>query len=628
VSPELASDTMIDGRYRVIRRLGSGGMADVYCAVDEQLGREVALKLLYPRFAQDQEFVERFRREASSAAGLAHQNVVSVYDRGEWDGTYYIAMEYLEGRSLKTLVAEEGALHPVRAIDLVAQILAAARFAHARGIIHRDLKPQNVIVAADDAVTVTDFGIARAGASDMTETGSIMGTAQYLSPEQAQGHAVSGASDVYSIGIVLYELLTGTVPFDGPTAVTIALKQVSEAPWPPSAINPEVSSELDSVVLCALAKDPSHRYPDADAFLSALQSARAGLLDGAGASTAQFAALPVAADAYAPYDPLGPAPERRRRWWPWLLGALLVAALVAAAILIPGAGGGHQVPNLAGQPAASATTVLTRDGFRVLRRPTPSSTVATGLVISTEPPAGAQLARGATVTLLVSTGPATATVPNVALLGRQQATRELRQAGFSAVAQRAPSDTVARDHVISTTPAALARVPVGSQVTLEISTGPGLVTVAGVTGQTLATATATLQSAGFMVATMSQVSGQAPGTVLDQSPAAGASLPRGATVTLTVAKASDLVTVPDVTNRSDAAAVNALSAAGLTPKVVMRAVSDPARDGRVVKQSPSAGQKVAKGSTVTITLGRLKSSSTPTAPGQTTPTPTPTTPGP
>src|SRR5580704_4331343 len=204
----LGPGTIVDDRYRIVSRLGAGGMADVFLVEDEQLGRKVALKLLYQRFAEDPGFVERFRREAQAAAGLQHPNVVSVYDRGSFDGTYYIAMEYLPGRSLKQLIRQEAPLDPVRAIDIAIQILKAARFAHRRGVIHRDLKPHNVIVDDADNAKVTDFGIARAGASDMTETGSIMGTAQYLSPEQAQGHAVSASSDLYSVGVVLYEMPT------------------------------------------------------------------------------------------------------------------------------------------------------------------------------------------------------------------------------------------------------------------------------------------------------------------------------------------------------------------------------------------------------------------------------------
>src|SRR5215218_8971872 len=274
--PAIAPDTLVDGRYRIIRRLGSGGMADVYSAEDTQLGREVALKLLYRRFAEDAEFVERFRREASSAAGLQHPNVVQVFDRGEWDGTYYIAMEYLTGRNLKQVVRDHGALEPALAVDLTIQILKAARFAHRRGIVHRDIKPHNVIVDDEGRAKVTDFGIARAGASDMTETGSIMGTAQYLSPEQAQGHPVDARSDLYATGIVLYELLTGTLPFDADSPVTIALKQVSEDPLPPRQRNPAVPPALDAVVLRALQKDPADRYQDADQFIAALEAAMTG----------------------------------------------------------------------------------------------------------------------------------------------------------------------------------------------------------------------------------------------------------------------------------------------------------------------------------------------------------------
>src|SRR3712207_3949302 len=235
-------------------------MADVYCAEDLQLGRRVALKLLYDRFAEDGEFVERFRREASSAAGLQHPNVVGVFDRGEWDGTYYIAMEYLPGRSLKQLVRDHGALEPALAVSIVLQILKAARFAHRRGVVHRDIKPHNVIVDDEGRAKVTDFGIARAGASDMTQTGSIMGTAQYLSPEQAQGQAVTPRSDLYSIGVILYELLTGRVPFTGDSAVTIALKQVSEPPLPPRQLVPSIPPELEAIVLRALEKDPARRF--------------------------------------------------------------------------------------------------------------------------------------------------------------------------------------------------------------------------------------------------------------------------------------------------------------------------------------------------------------------------------
>src|SRR5436305_2423237 len=264
-------------------------MADVYCAHDEHLGRDVAIKLLHRRFAQDQEFVERFRREASAAVGIQHPNVVGVFDRGEYDGTYYIAMEYLRGRTLKDVIAQDAPLDQERALDIAVQILRAAGFAHRRGIVHRDFKPQNVIVDEEDRVKVTDFGIARAGASEITETGSIMGTAQYLSPEQAQGTAAESTSDLYSIGVMLYEMLAGTLPFTGDSAVAVALRHLTEPPPPLRQFRPDIHPELDAVVMRALAKDPRERFQDADSFSAALEHVRPQLhAYQPGPDTAQF----------------------------------------------------------------------------------------------------------------------------------------------------------------------------------------------------------------------------------------------------------------------------------------------------------------------------------------------------
>ena len=233
--PDPLIDTLFDNRYRIVGKLGAGGMANVYLAEDQELGRRVAIKILNDRHAGDQQFIDRFRREAQNAAGLSHRNIVSIYDRGEAEGTYYIAMEYVEGRTLKELIVTRGP-SPIRiAIEYTRQILSALRFAHRNGIIHRDIKPHNVIVDAEGHVRVMDFGIARAGASQMTETGSIIGTAQYLSPEQARGAPVDQTSDIYSTGIVLYELLTGTTPFTGDTPVEITMKHLSRTPEPPSA---------------------------------------------------------------------------------------------------------------------------------------------------------------------------------------------------------------------------------------------------------------------------------------------------------------------------------------------------------------------------------------------------------
>jgi eukaryotic-like serine/threonine-protein kinase len=650
-------ETIIDGRYRVISRLGSGGMADVYLAEDQLLGRQLAVKLLHHHFAEDQEFVERFRREASSAAGLSHPNIVAIFDRGEWNGTYYIAMEYVAGRSLKTVVREQGALDPAAAIDIVTQVLRAARFAHKRGVIHRDLKPHNVILDEEGRARVTDFGIAKAGASDMTLTGSIMGTAQYLSPEQAQGHTVSGRSDLYAVGIILYELLTGSVPFDGETAVAIAFKQVSAEPRPPSELQPGVSAALDAVVLRALAKDPARRFADADEFIAALAQARAALPISAGtafagaiAGTALAAGEPYAAapgagpGAAAPFpesgalllppadgrgDENGRPPEDadgRRRWLLWGSGLLLVAALVVLGLLLASSHGKVTVPSVVGQTEAVALARLRTANLDPVASSTASSTVTSGVVVSATPASGSEVGKGSRVSILVSAGPGTAALPAVEGLTAAAAESKLRKAGFKPSTQEQSSAKVAQGHVISTDPSAGIVVQVGSPVTVSVSSGPAQVHVPDVTGQTQKAAEATLTTAGLAVGAITlQVSAsQAPETVLSQSPAAPATLPDGGKVNLVVAQAPKEVAVPGVAGKTEVAATAALENAGFTVKTVTEPTSEPARVGHVLKQSPSTGAKARKGATVTIWIG-MATETTPTTPTTTTTPPTTTT---
>src|ERR687884_1086775 len=323
-------DTLFDGRYKIVRKLGAGGMANVYLAEDQELGRRVAIKILDDRHAGDDQFVERFRREAKNAAGLSHPNIVSIYDRGEAEGTYYISMEYLDGRSLKELILARGPAPVPVAIDYARQVLAALRVAHRQGLVHRDIKPHNMLVDGEGRLKVTDFGIARSGPSQMTEEGSIIGTAQYLSPEQAQGAPVTPSSDLYSVGIVLYELLTGTVPFAGETPVELAMKHLSKTPDPPSRIRPEVPRDLDFVVMRALGKNPSERYQSADEMDADLARVARGVSvspETEEAATAIIARPITAATIVKP--PVGPPPpvyydydepvERRRPVWPWLL---------------------------------------------------------------------------------------------------------------------------------------------------------------------------------------------------------------------------------------------------------------------------------------------------------------------
>jgi serine/threonine-protein kinase len=647
---EFNSGTLVDGRYRITSRLGSGGMADVYCAEDEQLGRRIALKLLHRRFAQDPGFVERFRREAQAAAGLQHPNIVSVYDRGSYEDTYYIAMEYLPGRTLKQLIRSEAPLDPVRAIAITTQILQAARFAHRHGVIHRDLKPHNVIVDESDHAKVTDFGIARAGASDMTETGSIMGTAQYLSPEQAQGHAVSASSDLYSIAVVLYELLTGRVPFDAESAVTIALKHVSETPTAPTVLNPAIPPELAQIVMWGLNKNPADRPQDADQFIAALEQAKAAIQAGSrGERTAAMTALAgvgaykaaaTTATAVAPHrtdvvvgdgnggPPLVEEPEpydyeRRPSRWPWLallLVLLVIGGGVAAYLLTRPVK--EVVPGVVGDTLQTASTILQNDGFSVntINVPDPHPS---GTVIRQSPQAGIKADQGSTVTLTVSSGPGNTVVPGVEDLPLREAKRQLLSAHLK-IGQivKQPDGTVPAGRVITTQPGPGTPEPAGTQVEIVVSTGKPKTAVPDVTNLSVDTATAQLRSNGFSVKTVKQISTTvSPNTVISQNPPGNTLEPAGFTVTLTVATAPTTAKVPNVVGQSPASAGQTLGAAGFSVAQKTKVVTDPAKNGLVIAESPPANSTQKKGQTVTITVGQFQAtSSTSTATTSTTST--------
>ena len=647
--PEVAPNTLIDGRYRVISRLGTGGMADVFLAQDQQLGRQVAVKLLHRRFAEDPGFVERFRREAQAAAGLQHPNVVSVYDRGSFDGTYYIAMEYLPGRSLKQVIREEAPLDPIRAIDITIQILKAARFAHRRGVIHRDLKPHNVIVDDSGHAKVTDFGIARAGASDMTETGSIMGTAQYLSPEQAQGHPVSAGSDLYSVGVVLYELLTGRVPFDGEAAVTIALKHVSESPPPPRSINPAIPPELEQVVLWSMNKDPSDRPADAGQLITALEQCRAILSGGGGQHTASMAAvafagmgpdpLPVAAGVVPEvsptvyHQPTGngtgsfispPVDDRRRGPRPWLwalLAALLLAGAGVAAYLLTRPTK-DVVPAVINESVNNATAQVQNAGFSVniLEE---ASTHTPGIVFHQDPQPGTKADSGTTVTLTVSQGLGNMVVPSVVGLTRAAAVRAIKAQNLKVRFDTESSNTVPTGDATRTDPGAGTPLPVGSPVTLFISSGKAQASVPDVRGQTQSSATNTLQKLGFSVTTSSQTSkSDTPGTVITQTPDGNTTAAPGSTVKLVIATAPTTASVPGVQGETAGAASGTLTAAGFRVIQQTRDVSKANQDGLVISQRPGGGTNAKTNSTVTIVVGHYTPPNTTTKSTTTTPTTT------
>jgi eukaryotic-like serine/threonine-protein kinase len=597
------SGTVVDERYRLDRKIGSGGMADVWLAEDTELDRSVAIKILHDRFAQDKEFVQRFQREAQAAAGLQHPNVVGIFDRGAFDGTYFIAMEYVEGPSLKDLV--KGGMTPKDAIDFTRQILTAARFAHRKGIVHRDLKPQNVLIDDEGRARVADFGIARAGeTSDITATGSVMGTAQYISPEQAQGKPTTPRSDIYSIGVILYEELTGRVPFEGDSAVAVALKQVSEAPRRPSAINPNVPPALDAVVMRALAKDPDARFKDADAFLRALDAAEKAPDTPRAEDTAAYAAVSPSGETELPVEEEYYEEVRERRRWRWLVVALLaagVAALVAFALTRPS----HiAVPDVTGENVDEATRILDDRGFDVALRPVPSA-APRNQVVEQDPIAtnlsGDKAEEGSTVTLSVSSGPAIVAVPDVTGLTEEVARKRLETAGFPVTVQQQFSKTVPRGEAIGTEPAAGTQFSTGQPVTLLISRGVNTVTVPDVVGLDDQAALAALSDAGLSGTLVQRDSTEPEGEVLSQSPAAGKRVSRGSQVTIFASTGA--ITVPDVVGQTRKAAVTALKRAGFVVAVTEEETTDASEIGVVITEFPPAGSRGQRGDTVTISVG-------------------------
>jgi beta-lactam-binding protein with PASTA domain/tRNA A-37 threonylcarbamoyl transferase component Bud32 len=623
-------DTLFDGRYRILRRIGSGGMADVYLAEDEVLGRRVAIKILNERHARDEQFIERFRREAQSAASLSHPNVVAIYDRGQAESTYYIAMELLDGRNLKELVVARGPAPPRIVVDYTRQILAALAYSHRHGIVHRDIKPHNVVVDGDGRVKVTDFGIARGGASQMTEVGSIVGTAQYLSPEQARGEPVDPRSDLYSLGIVMYELLTGSAPFTGDSPVEIAMKHLSTTPPPPSEKREGVPPELDLVVMRALAKDPDARYASAEEMDADLERIQQGL--GVSRRTTEAATAIIAAPTAMPTMVTGPAQPRaaeggyatpppvyydyeeeprRRPIWPWLLPILLLLAALGLGVVV------YQqiqdqlaetkpiaVPNVVGIRQLLAEQQLEARGIQYQLVEEPSTEQPKGYVFDQDPDAGKRISKETDVVkVFVSTGPPTTEVPDVRGRSRDDAVAALTAAKLKANVVKINSDKP-QDSVIAQSPKPGEEVEEGSVVRINVSAGPKPIAVPSVVGQPFESASSQLQAAGFAVARRDADSNQPAGTVIDQSPAGNETAAKGATVTLTVSKGPPTSAVPDVTSLDRDTAISTLQGSGFKARPTREDTTDPSLDGVVLSQSPAAGTQAKPGSTVTIAVGR------------------------
>src|SRR5664280_98260 len=632
--PDPLIGALFDGRYKIIKKLGTGGMATVYLAEDQELGRRIAIKILNSKHAADQQFVERFRREASSAAGLSHPNIVQIYDRGNAEGTYYIAMELIDGRSLKELVIQRGPSPILVAVNYGRQILAALRFAHRNGVVHRDIKPHNVLVDDEGRIKVTDFGIARAGASEMTEVGSIIGTAQYLSPEQARGAPVDDRSDLYSVGVLLYELLTGEAPYSGDTPVEIAMKHLSAIPEPPSVKRPEIPPALDAVVLRALAKDPDDRYQSAaemDADLSAISKgleisdvttdAATTVLAGAGLSApTMISKAPTRVTAPirsgAPVPPAAPPgyydlqdATVRRPIWPWLL-ALALAIAVGVAFWIVyrqlSESSPVPVPSVIGLTKEAAKAKISRAGLVPRVNYKTSIKYKSGDVSQQDPTGGERLAPNSTVRIWVSTGTGNIRVISVISMDQYKAIAALSKSGFQVAPKPAYSDTAPIGTVFNQDPLGSVKAKAGSTVTIWVSKGPAPIPVPNVVGSLYNTVYHPLIDAGFKINKQEVASDQPKGTILVQDPTSAApKQPPGTTITLQVSQGPQLVPVPSVVNSLAATAEATLTAAGFSYDPVPQDTPNAGEDGIVLKQTPEGNKQAAPGSTVTIYVGNF-----------------------
>jgi len=593
---------VFNSRYRLIEKLGSGGMADVYLADDLLLNREVAVKVLHAQYASDPAFIQRFRQEAQSAANLNHPNIVNIYDWGNEGDLYYIVMEYVEGRDLKEILRSEGRLLPERAAEIAAEVCAALQFAHRSNLVHRDIKPHNIFITNLGQVKVMDFGIAREGSGGgITQTGMVMGTPQYISPEQAQGLAVDGRSDIYSLGVVLYEMLTGQVPFDDPNPVTITYKQVREDPTPPSVIDPEIPATLEAIVMKAMSKNPANRFQNA-------QEMKADLLR-------FLEGMPVSATPVLPEATLAgaavaaPAGGSARRW-PWIAAAVAAVLIVTGIILALVLGGGEgnvEVPNLQGMNEQQAASTLEGLGLqlgRVEDQYIEEESEEAGIVISQDPEWGTMLAKGEKVNLTVTRE---LRMPEVTGLARAEAENSLKEIGISVIEiQNVPVDDEEDiGMILSQEPPGGQLISPSTSVKLEVGVEQKKVAVPDVVGDTQESAETTLAEAGFQVSVTEEASSEvAEGRVIRQSPLANQKALEGSTVTIWVSTGPSVVEVPDVRTELEEDAKDLLTDAGLNYTVIYQDTTDPAEQGVVLDQVPLPGAMVDIGYNVRIFVGR------------------------
>lgn len=550
-----------NNRYKLTERVGLGGMAEVYRAEDNVLGRTVAVKVMLPQYAADPTFTKRFRQEAASAANLQSPYIVSIYDWGLDGETYYIVMEFLRGTDLKTAIKERGAINQRKAAEIGSQVAQALSVAHAGGIIHRDIKPQNIMIQPDGNIKVMDFGIARAGDAGLSQTATVLGTAHYVSPEQAQGKELTGASDIYSLGVVLYEATTGKLPFDGQDAVSVAVKQVNELPAPPSTINPNIDPALEAIIMKAMEKDPERRFKDASEMRHILNDYLAGrpvnLGDDISGLKTQVMGGVAPVNGTAVMNPVGGAngdagrtavnkayaadandegkkKSKRNVVIGVVIALLAVIGIVAAAMALGGNQEMVNVPDVSNKPIAEARSELQAAGFTIgTETEVYNPDVETGNVVSTDPAAGVQAAKGSSVNITISKGTEQVTVPDLRGMSADEAQRVLASYGLNGQqGDTVFSDDVEENRVAQQDTAAGTTAYKGDTITFHLSKGPETASVPNVQGLDFETARDRLEAAGFTVSLQWRDDSAAANTVIRQSVTGTAKL--GTTITLTI----------------------------------------------------------------------------------------------
>jgi serine/threonine-protein kinase len=629
----MADPRQVSDRYELGETLGFGGMSEVHLARDLLLHRDVAIKVLRADLARDPTFYLRFRREAQNAAALNHPTIVSVFDTGEAETPEgplpYIVMEFVDGETLRDVLRAEGYIKPRQAMTWVADVAAALHFSHQNGIVHRDMKPANVMIDKTGAVKVMDFGIARVLAdtgNSVTQTAAVIGTAQYLSPEQARGESVDARSDVYSLGCVLFELLTGEPPFTGDSPVAVAYQHVREDPPTPSSVREGVPHELDSVVLKAMSKNPANRYQSASEMRSDLMKVLAGgkpsapivmsdedrtaLIDtGPRARVARVG--PSGNHRRDDDDDSSPGSRKALKFAGFGLLAVLVVVAVTLLLLRPWASDVTpqvSIPRVTEMSSVDAKAELERMGFRVNQRDEPSATVAIGTPTRTTPGEGVKVDKGATVTLYVSTGPPRQQIPDLRGRTLADATGELNNLGFTNTRSiEIPSTADLKGKVVGSTPAARSTQAVTELITIQVGTGPRKVTVPDLTGQREAQARTNLEQLDLEIAVISADSELPSGTVLSTSPVAGEVVDEKTTVQVTISRGNMFV-MPDLRGRTSGQAQTILTSAGwerTTLTTVPRNVPlGSADDDKILDQTPAAGSLIRKDGAVSITVGR------------------------